>query len=321
MPKSHDFIEEIVRRRGEFQDSLRFHFASSELRRLQSILEAGGDIAPELLQLVPVRIVACMEGCLKAAAAQLINHGDPYLQRARSLSGQIKLDFDLLTSLLGQRITVGEMVVHSLKWQSLATINATMSTLLDGDFFPSLRTARDRWHMDEFEKPMVIVKDLDRVLSKLAETIRIRQILCHEVASFFELQREQALEMLECGWQFTHATSWLVSETLYPNAPLTQADRTEAAWRRAEEADSELAAVLKEFMDKLDEEDRALLSESQDAWTEYREKFAKFEGHAAKGGTLSPQLRGAAFAALTRARISELTNSLQFKSWEAPEKR
>jgi uncharacterized protein YecT (DUF1311 family) len=320
MPKSQAFIEEIVQRRGEFSDSLRYHFASSELRRLQSILRAKGDIAPELLQLVPIRIVACMEGCLKAAAAQLINHGDPYLQRARDLSGQIKLDFDILTALLGQRITVGEMVVHSLKWQSLATINATMSKLLDGEFFQGLRTAKDRRHMDKRKEPTVIVKDLDRMLSKLAETIRIRQILCHEMASFFELAREEALEMLDCGWQFTHATSWLVSDTLYPNAPRTQADMTKAAWGRADEADSELAAVLKEFMGKLDEEDQALLSESQSAWTAYRETFAKFEGHAAKGGTLSPQLRGDAFAALTQARINELTSSIQFTGWEAPAK-
>ena len=150
-----------------------------------------------------------MEGCLKAAAAELINSGDPYLQRARDLAGQLKLDFDILTALMGKRISVGEIVVHSLKWQNLAAINSTMSTLLGVDFFPALRTAKDRLVSHDDREPKIIVKDLDQVLSTLTETIRVRQILCHEVATFLQLKRDDAILMLDCGWQFVHATSWL----------------------------------------------------------------------------------------------------------------
>jgi uncharacterized protein YecT (DUF1311 family) len=98
--------------------------------------------------------------------------------------------------------------------------------------------------------------------------------------------------MLECGWQFTHAIDWLVSEELHPNAPLTQSEMTDAAWAEAKRVDAELQVLMTDFMNKLDAEDQALLKQSNDAWTTFREKYAELEGNAAKGGSLSPQLRG-----------------------------
>jgi hypothetical protein len=50
--------------------------------------QVDGDYA--LRQLVPIRVVACMEGCLKASIAELIDHGDPYRNNARKLFQQIK---------------------------------------------------------------------------------------------------------------------------------------------------------------------------------------------------------------------------------------
>ena len=79
----------------------------------------------------------------------------------------------------------------------------------------------------------MIIKDLNHVLSVLKEAIRVRHILCHEVAAFLGLKRDEALSMLECGYQFTHAVSWLVAEELHPNAPLTQSEMTAAAWTDA----------------------------------------------------------------------------------------
>ena len=95
MPKA-EFIEEIISRRSKLF-ALEHSLASSELERLKRILEATDQAAPDLLQLAPVRIVACIEGCLKASAAQLLNSGSPYLDRARKLFGSIKLDFEILT--------------------------------------------------------------------------------------------------------------------------------------------------------------------------------------------------------------------------------
>ena len=123
--------------------------------------------------------------------------------------------------------------------------------------------------------------------------------------------------MLECGHQFTHAVSWLVTEELHPNAPLTQSEMTAAAWADAKTADAELQALVRDFMKKLDSEDQGLLMQSQEAWSEYRNKFAQFESNAAKGGTLSPQLEGKAFATVTRTRTEELRRSILFTGWES----
>ena len=70
-------------------------------------------------------------------------------------------------------------------------------------------------------------------------------------------------------------------------------------------------------MKKLDSEDQGLLMQSQEAWSEYRNKFAQFESNAAKGGTLSPQLEGKAFATVTRTRTEELRRSILFTGWES----
>lgn len=105
--------------------------------------------------------------------------------------------------------------------------------------------------------------------------------------------------------------SWLISETLHPNSPLTQTDMNIEAGRRASVAEDELNKEVSELLEKLDDEDKGVLRASQEAWTAYRRSFSELEGNAAKGGTLRPLLYAKAAEAMTRRRILEIQESLR----------
>jgi hypothetical protein len=57
-----------------------------ELRTLAHFLsKASPESIGALRNIVPIRVVACVEGCLKGATAVLINPGDPYRTDVRRL--------------------------------------------------------------------------------------------------------------------------------------------------------------------------------------------------------------------------------------------
>jgi len=273
-----------------------------------------------MCQFVPVRVVACMEGGLKTALAALVNHGEPFLSRARDIThSQIQIDFDVLAAVVTDRVSLGEVVALALPCHDLRKINSVFSTILgDRPFFESLRTARDRWQEHATGAAAPIITDFDGVLAKLAVAIQLRNAICHEVAAFKVIDIFEARAILEAGRQFLRASAWVISDTLYPDAPLTQADMTAAAWRDADAVDASVDDVIQRLLLDADPDDAALLSLAVDHWRQFRSAFAEFEGNAAKGGSLAPQLKGMATARLGRRLLTELEAAHQTRRMQAP---
>jgi len=307
--KGRHLVAQLQRRHSPW-GLLDMTLAGAEISRLARDLE-NPDIAKHgLCQLVPIRVIACVEGCLKSATASLINHGEPYLANAQRLFQQVKIDFDVLRAVLDESVSLGDIVAHSLTWHDLTEINARMSALLGFDFFEKLATVKDRWAVEINRRPNEpIIVSLKEVLAGLSDAMRTRHILCHEVASFEEISQDDAKRFARAGKQFAGATSWLISEVLHPNAPLTQSDMTEHAWRRAQAAEDQLNQVIAEFLKILDTEDSEIFSRSHEHWRAFRDAHSQLEGHAAKGGSMSPQLRGLAFERVTRNRILEIRDT------------
>lgn len=286
--------------------------AAYEIAILDYYFQNPGESTPVLRQLIPIRVVACIEGCLKAATAELINYGDPYLGNARKLFHQVKIDFDVLRALLDDRISLGEIIAHALGWHDMAEINARMTAILSFDFFEKLKEIEDRWEIEINQKPKKpVIPSLSKVLADIDDALKFRHALCHETRPLRPVSAEDAARFLESGRMFTSATAWLVSETLQPNAPLTQTDMNIDAGRRTTALGEELKKEIALLFEKLDDEDKKLLTKSQDAWRDYCAAFSELESNAAKGGSMRPMLHAGSVAAITRNRIQEIKECLR----------
>jgi uncharacterized protein YecT (DUF1311 family) len=290
-------------------DVLRAQF---EIESLRHYLETSGDGVPVLYELAPVRVIACVEAGLKAATAALINHGDPYLSNARKLYQQVKIDFDVLKAMIEDRVSLGEVIAHSTGWHDLGEVNSRLSTILGKDFFATLRVAEDRWAIEiQRAAKQPRIASLDKVLADLSDALSVRNRLCHESHGYERLSKEDAERYLEAGSLLLSATNSVITETLSPNAPLTQTDMNIAASQSAlavlETLDKEVAAL----MPKLDAEDQSLLIHSQELWRDYAAGHSQLEGNAAKGGTLRPLLSAKSHEKMAKTRLREIRDSLR----------
>lgn len=310
--KKSNILADIERRQNPLPSSVDVIGAAYEIQNLEHHLQNPEGATHVIRELVPIRVAACIEGCLKAATAELINRGDPYLGNARKLFQQVKIDFDVLRVILDDRVALGEIVAYSLGWHDMAEINARMTDILGFDFFGRLRTTEDRWAIEINQGPKKpIIDSLDKVLADIDDCLRVRHVLCHESRTLQSVPDEDAKRFLKSGRMFTVATAWLVSETLHPNAPLTQTDMNIQAGQRATAFDEELNREISLLHEKLDDDDKTLLIKSQNAWCAYRSAFSELEGNAAKGGSLRPTLYAQTMAAVTRNRILEIQESLR----------
>lgn len=298
-------------------------WATYEMDMLQHYLTCAGDAVAELRKFVPVRVVSCIEGCLKSGTAALVNHGDPYRGNARQLFQQVRIDFDVLKALLEDRVSFGEIIAGSVAYHDLAELNSRMTALLGCKFFDALRTVEDRRAIEIDKCPKKpIIDSLDSVLCDIADALKVRHIICHEGATGAAYVSERdARRFLTAGYQFTNAASWLILETLEPNAPLTQTEMNIDAGRRATVADAELNSEVERLSAKLDDEDKQLLSASHAAWLEYRKTFSMLEANAAKGGTMHSSLYGSAYEVMTKNRTNEIRDCLRQEGLEGRPRR
>jgi uncharacterized protein YecT (DUF1311 family) len=310
--KRNHALAEIQRRQGPLPSVADLIGATFEIELLDYSLRHPAEGAPTLRKLVPIRVVACIESCLKAATAELINYGEPYRGNARKLFQHVRIDFDVLTILLDDRVSVGEIVAHSLGWHDMGEINARMTTILGFGFFDRLKIVEDRWEIElkkGQKKP--IIDSLDNVLADINDALRLRHVLCHETANFAQVSEDDVHRFVNSGSQFTDAVSEVISETLHPNAPLTQTDMNIDAGKRAAAAEEQLDRELAKLAEKLDAGDKEMLRASQEAWKAYKRAFAELESNAAKGGTMQSMLYGNIAEAITRNRILEIQESLR----------
>jgi hypothetical protein len=55
----------------------------------------------------------------------------------------VRIDHDLLIAIHGQRVTVGDLVPHSVKLSDFDAVNKTLSQLLQADFVDLVKNARE----------------------------------------------------------------------------------------------------------------------------------------------------------------------------------
>jgi hypothetical protein len=144
MINKRDLVREII----EVRERNRSGSAQGELwSRIIALEKAYEDFDKdniELLKYFPVAIVACIESYFRLIVKGIINDGERYLLGASKLAEKAKLDFEILKTFHGQRISLGEFVSYIIRISSLDQIDSVMSVLLGTEYLDKLAKVYDR---------------------------------------------------------------------------------------------------------------------------------------------------------------------------------
>ena len=90
------------------------------------------------------------------------------------------------------------------------------------------------------------------MFAQVARTFELRHIICHEIASAYEIESDEVARCLESCVAFLRAADEFISETIHPGAPLTQTDMNIAAGKSLDEIRSSLAETVATIRRRLD---------------------------------------------------------------------
>jgi uncharacterized protein YecT (DUF1311 family) len=309
MSRTRDLIQEIadVRQRRQFGSAM------SELPlRLFALEKAFKDHdrkQQEFTRYFPVALIATIEGYFRMAVKDLVDAGEPYLSNSERLASTIKLDFSIIRSVHGKSITIGELVAHAVPLSRLEHIEAAISSLLGTSFLAKLRVTTDRWpHEIKGESAEPLLTEPDQVFAAVARMFELRHIICHELASAYEIEYDEVAKCFESCVQFLRASDELVSETLHPGAPLTQADMNIAAGKSLNTCRAKLTQTVNTLRSRLDASEAEAFDTSQEKWEQYCTAWSDFVSSEILGGSMWPAVRSYAEECTVQKRLDEVLN-------------
>lgn len=308
MSRTRDIIQEIadVRQRRFFGSAM--SELPMRLFALEHAFKEHDKSQGELTRYFPVALIACVEGYFRMAIKDLIDAGDPYLSNAERPASSLKLDFSILRAVHGKAITVGELVAHGIPLSRLDHVEKAITCLIGTGFLQALRTTTDRWaHEVKGEPADPILADPDQVFADVARTFELRHIICHEIASAYEIETDEVERCFQSCVVFLRASDEFLAETLHPGAPLTQTDMNISAGQSLFEARARLAEAVERIKQRLDAAELVVFNESQKKWQEYSDAWVAFAvGERSNSGTIWPLVAAGAAEATVNQRIEDI---------------
>ena len=316
MSRTRDIIQEIA----DVRQRRRFGSAMSELPvrlfALEQVFEEYDKSQSELTRYFPVALIACVEGYFRMAIRDLVDSGDPYLSNAGKSASSLKIDFSILRAVHGKAITVGELVAHGIPLSRLDFIDCALTNLIGKGFLEALRTTTDRWAYEmQGEVPRPILADSDQVFRDVARTFELRHIICHEIASAYEIEAEEVARCFQSCVAFLRTADEFISETLHPGAPISQYEMNVAAGESLAETRCRLDEATEEVKQHLNTTELAAFNESQSKWEAYSKAWVAFAaGERSKSGTIWPLIAAEAAEASVNRRIDEISGWRRLKN-------
>jgi len=310
---TRDTVQEIadIRKRRRFGPAI--VELSLRLQELEQALNRCDRDNTELVRYFPVALVGCIEGYFRLVIKELIDAGDPFLTNAEKLASMLKFDFALLRAVHGKAITVGELVAHSVKLSRLEHIESSVTRLLGTSFLQEMRTVTDRWDHEVKGNPATpILTNPDVVFARVSKTFELRHIICHEIASGYEITSDDVEQCFESCVLFLRAADESVAGVLYPGAALTQAEMNVAASKSLDEARERLSGRVDELRALLSDAQLPMFEVSQTQWQIFSDSWsACVAGDRTTGGTIWPVVRSGVATASVDRRTSEISSFIE----------
>ena len=226
-------VDEILRKRREAPGPVGVRHS---LYRYRDV----GAWPPDALALVPVGVVAEVEGVVRDAVRQLVDAGSPFVDRTDGLDLRVRPGLEAMKALHGQKISLGEWVSHLVRISSVEHVQAHLSTLFGAKGLTALispvryfegPTPAD-FGVDHSGEPMgdearaeeaeedtpLIIDDPARVVASLGRLFAARHRAAHEGLPP-AVSPETIGEWVDDASLFCDAVEHLLEATLRPLEP------------------------------------------------------------------------------------------------------
>lgn len=287
---------------------------------IQDLEENNGRFKNELLRYIPISMVACFEAFFKSAVRDLVDFGSPFSENVKKFNQaqNIKLDFDVLGAMQAKSLTIGELIAHILPFNNLQDVNSNITTLIGKDFISELKKfkmksrfeSENAFRSDFVDRAGEIFQSVDRVY-------KIRHIFCHESPTSYKVDYDEVIQDYQNCKALLEQSNSLISEILYPGAPVTQTEMNIKSGERFEEIEKVLEELILEIKSKNFEEEpmldfnHDLFDESMDRWREYRESHANYKADVVRGGTIQPLIYAQDMFHTTNQKIESLREEFE----------
>jgi hypothetical protein len=298
-----DEIEEIRERTGhpDWDNGITKLFLLSQRVRA---LETEG----EELGYYPVAAIAAIESYFRWEIRRLVDSGDPrYVNNVRLDKLQLKLDHRVLFALHGKRVTVGELIAHSVRLSSVDAIGETMSQLLGDDFFVLVKDARDPWERRELgDNASRVIHSGDETFQVLKRCFEVRNIICHEAHLWSPLRIPEIKQICSVSYDFARASYFAIGFHRNPHSPLTLEESLQAASERVKSLDAEITSLENEIAPAMPPQTQEAFTGMQDAWREFVKRQGWFYGSQQMNMTRGVLHEKLVAQELGQARLAEL---------------
>lgn len=285
--RKQDLIAKIAasnERRSEWPRGVAY---LAQLIRLRGDLDVLATSATGLSWHIPVALIGCVEAFFKESFANLIDAGQPYIERATDLKIEHLRLADLL-QLQGRQVSVGEFVAQQQSYSSLMALNRTASKLSESDFLDDLKMtpAAMPWQR---ASPRPALSDPADTYRLVEESFRLRHIVCHEGSPPSPLSIDIARNLHAAAEDFLVASFYWFAALLLRHVPATHRERKELRLAEAGRAEEDLERAQKELSRLLPPERQLLLAEAQSAWSRFAELDATFAASTFAGGLMESE--------------------------------
>ena len=155
-----------------------------------------------------------------------------------------------------------------------------------------------------------IILELDKTFSHVERTFRLRHILCHETATAIEIERKEIDNCIHHTSVFLKASDELISQTLFPNAPLTQADMNESSYSDYQREKAGMDDLIGSISNILSNKQYDQFAVANKAWATFFKASVDVEALAYEGGSIMPTIANIAAAQLVHDRKLQLDRLL-----------
>jgi hypothetical protein len=244
-----------------------------------------------------VASIAAIETYFQWEIRSLIDSGDDrYINNLRLDDQPLRWSHELLLAVRGKRVSIGELVAHSVRLNNLDAIGKIMGQLLQTDFIELVKDARDpELRSEQGVNAPTIIRSASETLPRVKRTFELRHIICHEAHLNTPVRSEEVKELCCSCYTFVLASHYGIAFHKNPNAPLTLAEARDAADKRVRALENKIKAVEEFITSKMHLPPmQKAFDAMQQAWRSYVEQEAVFNASTQANGN-----RGVLYAQLT----------------------
>ena len=253
---------------------------------------------PQLLEYVPVKIVACFEQFFRAEYQEiLVNPKVKKNLKNIDLFRDTKYDFDVIEAFEENDISLSDYLSLLIPCSKLADIDNAISKLLGINF------------LSEFRKK----ENGNAILESVSEIFRLRHIYCHEVPLKKNIDVDCARKLISHAIEFIDDSDDIIRNTLYSDH-ISGIEEIKTAQKEYEKADIELEELIETLKVKQDKgrfhyNDFSYI----DKWKDYRKERALCDSSIEYNESYSPLDYFRNMERMTKSLIKEIKEDYKYE--------